>query len=428
MATVNFIPYQKQSRAVLRKVTDYVRRADKTEDERYVSGIHCSPQFAFEEFTATRALHSKDSPVWFYHYTQSFSPKERVLPEQAHDLAREFAARAWPESEVLISTHVDAAHIHTHFIVNAVCRDSGRMLRQGPRTLEHLRGISDELCLRYGLSVLSQKREPMGGVGSREYRAAEKGESWKFELMNGIDDCMRRARSRREFLERMREQGYEVRWTEERKYITYTTPKGIRCRDNKLHDEKYLKEAMERELRIREEIIYGRIEGAQPAPAASDHSTGGTMPDAGGMGVPDGPDRYTGSPRRGDQRGASSAEYASDAGANGQADVGASDADRNDPTGWEEERAALFAAQVPGHLPPMAAEHPDLDGLGRGLVRDALQLGRALERLQNSAPVRDATSFPQHSDRKRLREEQELKIALGHREDDHEEPRQEQSM
>jgi len=37
--------------------------------------------------------------------------------------------------------------------------------------------------------------------------------------------------------------------------------------------------------------------------------------------------------------------------------------------------------------------------------------------------VHDATTMPAHTDRKRLRQEQEKKIAMGHKEDDHEDPR-----
>ena len=46
----------------------------------------------------------------------------------------------------------------------------------------------------------------------------------------------------------MASEGYAVRWESTRKYITYTTPDGLKCRDNKLHEEKYCKEAMEHEL------------------------------------------------------------------------------------------------------------------------------------------------------------------------------------
>ncbi|MBR1496814.1 MAG: relaxase/mobilization nuclease domain-containing protein [Oscillospiraceae bacterium] len=94
MATVNFVRYRSQSRAALGKVAEYVQRDDKTDGRRYVSGQNCSPLFVAQEFTATRLRHRKISPVWFYHYTQSFSPEEQITPEQAHALAKQFAARA----------------------------------------------------------------------------------------------------------------------------------------------------------------------------------------------------------------------------------------------------------------------------------------------------------------------------------------------
>ena len=47
----------------------------------------------------------------------------------------------------------------------------------------------------------------------------------------------------------MNKLGYQVNWTDTRKYITYTTPEGYKCRDNKLYDEKYSKGAMENEFR-----------------------------------------------------------------------------------------------------------------------------------------------------------------------------------
>ena len=47
------------------------------------------------------------------------------------------------------------------------------------------------------------------------------------------------------FFKVMNEMGYKVTWTKERKNITYTTSEGYKCRDRKLHNEKYLKENME---------------------------------------------------------------------------------------------------------------------------------------------------------------------------------------
>lgn len=131
-----------------------------------------------------------------------FSPEEKITGEQAHRLAKEFAARAWPDNEVLITTHLDAAHFHTHFIVNSVCYGTGRMLRQGPGTLHALRQMSDELCMKYGFSVLprEQGKKRTHGMDGREYRSAAKGESWKFRLIDTIDQCMRYASDKEEFI------------------------------------------------------------------------------------------------------------------------------------------------------------------------------------------------------------------------------------
>ena len=254
MATVTFIKYAKQSAGALGGVAAYVAQTNKTMQEngrQLVSGQNCTPPLAVREFLTTRAMHRKESPVWFYHYVQSFAPSERVTGELAHEIAKLFAARAWPESEVLIATHIDREHIHSHFIVNSVCYGSGKMLRQGPGTLARLRPISDELCAAHGLSVLPRQETKTQGLGAREYRSATKGESWKFRLMNTIDECMKYAADKDAFVSLMMSDGYAVRWESGRKYITYTTPDGMKCRDNKLHEEKYCKEAMEHEFRIR---------------------------------------------------------------------------------------------------------------------------------------------------------------------------------
>ena len=152
---------------------------------------------------------------------------------------------------MLIATHIDREHIHSHFIVNSVCFDNGKMLRQGPGTLARLRPISDELCVAHGLSVLPRQETKTQGLGARECRSATKGESWKLRLMNTIDERMKYAADRDAFVSLMESEGYAVRWESSRKYITYTTPDGMKCRDNKLHEEKYCKEAMEHEFRIR---------------------------------------------------------------------------------------------------------------------------------------------------------------------------------
>ena len=430
MATVNFIKYKKQSAGALSGVTRYILQDEKTLDEngrQLVSGQNCTPQLAGREFQATRNACRKDSPVWFYHYVQSFSPDEVITGEQAHQLAKEFAAKAWPDSEVLIATHLDAEHIHSHFVVNAVCWESGKMLRQGPNTLHSLRQLSDELCLAHGFSVLPQERKNQTqGMGTREYRSAAKGQSWKFRLMNTIDQCMRYAATKDEFLSLMESEGYQVRWTGSRKIITYTTPEGMKCRDDRLHEEKYTKEVMEREFRIRAEIVRGRTETAEPAAAVSSHASGTSAPagmggTAGTAGAPGGQCCGTGGPAAGVEPAGGATPHQGPAGGPGAgcgSDAGAAE------TGWEAEREAFFSAQAAPAVHPLEQSAAGDGGSGvdwAGAVGGVVQLGKALDSAPDPAPVRDATTMRQHSDRKALRREEAKKIALGHKEDDHEE-------
>ena len=459
MATVNFIKYKKQSAGALSGVTRYISQDEKTLDEngrQLVSGQNCTPQLADREFQATRDACRKDSPVWFYHYVQSFSPDEVITGEQAHQLAKEFAAKAWPDSEVLIATHLDAEHIHSHFVVNAVCWESGKMLRQGPNTLHSLRQLSDELCLAHGFSVLPQERKNQTqGMGTREYRSAAKGQSWKFRLMNTIDQCMRYAETREDFISLMESEGYQVRWTDSRKNITYTTPEGMKCRDDRLHEEKYTKEVMEREFRIRAEIVRGRTETAEPAAgpvrtgraagcphgAELGRSAGGAhCPVPAGKneqrpaGAPGGQRWPTGGPTSGVGPTGGAAPHP---GPTGGAGGGCGPNEGGAETGWEKERAAFFSAQAQTsqtaparHLLEQSAAGADSPGVDWGrAVGGLVQLGKTLEHDAHADPVRDATTTHHHGDKKALRKEREKKIAMGHKADDHEEEQKwEQSM
>ena len=434
MATVTFIKYQKQSAGALRGVAQYVSQDEKTLDEngsQLISGQNCTPQLVSQEFQATRDMCHKESPVWFYHYVQSFSPDEVITGEQAHQLAKEFAAKAWPDSEVLIATHLDAEHIHTHFIVNAVCWETGKMLRQGPNTLRSLRQLSDELCLKHGFSVLpQQKKKQSQGMGTREYRSAAKGESWKFRLMNTIDQCMQFAASKEEFISLMESEGYQVRWTASRKNITYTTPQGMKCRDDRLHELKYTKEVMEREFRVRAEIIYRGIEAAEPA--AGDEVQHGVSPTDGiaasnGLeyavdpaGSSGGQRCGTGGPAAGTVPAGGAAPRPSPAGGAG---AGCGPNAGGVETGWEEERALYLAAQSPDRAVGLDLAGPDPagdHGWHGSLADDLVRLGRALEGGRDTVPVRDATTMHQHTDRKLRQKERQKKIAMGHKPDDHE--------
>ena len=256
MATVIFIKEGRQNRYAMRAVINYCQQEYKTFDSkskrRLVSGVNCDGANSFKEFMATKKVYGKDNGIFFYHYAQSFSPSEKLTPEQAHEIALEFAEKAWEGHEVLVTTHCDASHIHSHFVINSVGFESGMKLRQTPSTLKKLRKLSDEICIAHGLSALQPYEGGGKRLSTREYRARMKGESWKQKLANDIDKAMEYSGSKDEFIRSMSILGYHMTWTDERKYLTFHCPNGKSCRDIKLHDEKYLKDNIERELLQRE--------------------------------------------------------------------------------------------------------------------------------------------------------------------------------
>lgn len=277
MATVTYIRESKQSISAMKGGIDYCFQDKKVYDEisnqRLVSGINCDGENAFKEFMATKKSYGKTGGMNFYQYVQSFSPEENITPQQAHEIAIEFAEKEWTGYEVLVATHCDAQHIHSHFVINSVSFENGKKLRQNPNTLKSLRALSDEICRQHNLSTLEPYSKDGMKISTREYRTAVKGQSWKFKLMNDIDKAMNISGGKEDFINAMSIMGYSVTWTDDRKYITYQCPNKMKCRDIKLHNDKYLKGSMKNEFRYRQEQYFGKSKTEEQQLADSDRTT-----------------------------------------------------------------------------------------------------------------------------------------------------------
>ena len=265
MAIVHFVNYKRgtQSRAAMRGVMLYIMQEMKTtwEGAPLVSGINCQVQSVYDDFLNTKLLYHKDGGVMFYHMVQSFPKGTAVDPRQAHEAARRLA-EYFDGCEVLVCTHVDREHIHSHCFINSVNFETGKKLHMAKEQLQGLMRRNDAICQEMGLPVFDAPTQQARGMSGAEYHVALKGQSWKLRLMNTIDECMKYAADKDAFVSLMASEGYQVRWESSRKYITYTTPDGMRCRDSKLHEEKYCKEAMEHEFRIRAELVKRKLRQA----------------------------------------------------------------------------------------------------------------------------------------------------------------------
>lgn len=228
----------------------YITKDGKT-SKRLITGINCSPESAFDEMMVTKNMYNKTGGRQFAHFVHSYSDEENITPELAHEISLKLLEEErFIGFEVLVATHTDKGHLHTHFILNAVNSETGRKWRQSPKQLEELKESSNKLCHDYGLrysfaNIKTDNFMDRKKYSSGEYRAKKEGRSWKTEAFYAIDDCRKTSISKEDFIKKLDALGYKIRWEDSRKNITFTLPNGRKLNNDKLHPAKnFTKEAL----------------------------------------------------------------------------------------------------------------------------------------------------------------------------------------
>lgn len=262
------------SKAPISTAIDYVSKDEKTED-KLLSGYNLtSPDTAMDEMQTTKELWNKTDGRTYKHFVQSFAPEEKITPQQAHAVAQEFARECsqFQGFEVLIATHKDKEHIHTHFILNSVSFEDGHKFQMKSTELQEMKELSDSICSRHGLTLTrkgktfsGEDREETTAYSKEQYqflKQAEQGEvkSYIQEIALALIRCRQEAEDREDFKKKMRECGYDVQWEDSRKYITFTDlerqehgEKQCKVRNNKLEQYYHMdfsKEGLESEFKV----------------------------------------------------------------------------------------------------------------------------------------------------------------------------------
>lgn len=240
MAIIKFI----NNNATLKTSLNYVMKEEKTE-KKLISGKDCIAENSLNEMIAIKKQYNKyNKGRDKIHFIQSFSPNDNLTYEQVHQIGMKMA-EYFKGFQVVVATHIDKKHLHNHIILNSVNFENGKKFHQSRDDLRKIKEFSNKLCKEYGLTITDEKAK-VDDIKINEYKSRQKGESWKFQLEKDIDTCMKKANNKYEFLKEMNLLGYKVTWTKERRNITFTIPNGKKCRDRKLHNEKYLKDNMEK--------------------------------------------------------------------------------------------------------------------------------------------------------------------------------------
>ena len=257
------------SKSSIGRAINYVSKKEKTE-EKLISGIDCNPLTAIDEMKATKELYDKKDGRQYSHFIQSFNPKDKISPEKAHEIGKEFikSNNKFKGHEILLTTHKDKDHIHNHFIINSVNYETGRKFHTTKYEYQEMKDKSNQLSKEHGLTV-PEKSNEKGKVTSfnqNKYRVMERhfqgtARSYVIDTALAIKKAQGKATSREEFIKEMENQGYSTNWTDRRKHVTFKnneTEKRVRLSnlEKTFNDSNFTKgglaDEFERTLRRRE--------------------------------------------------------------------------------------------------------------------------------------------------------------------------------
>ena len=214
-----------------RTVINYVCNKEKTTD-KLISGKDCMPESCEYEFAEVKKAFGKTDGRTYYHMIQSFSPDDRITPEQSHEVGLQMA-ELFEGYQVLVVTHTNKAHTHNHLVINSVNFENGKKLTISNQELEEIKNYSNSICLQNGWDVTEAK--------TRRNRNPK----WKQIIIEDALTAMAESYSMDEYISKLKELGIYVSYNPDYKYMTYSDAEGHKCRDAKLFDERLLKKNLE---------------------------------------------------------------------------------------------------------------------------------------------------------------------------------------
>ena len=267
MAVNKTINKRTNTHGAMRNCIEYVLRQDKTSELlTYVTGPYRHDEIDYDlvyrTFLEEKKMWNKDTGRMYAHNIISWHKDEQITPEQAFEFGKEFAENWFSGFQTLVAVHKDKDHIHCHLVTNSVSYEDGRKLHNTRKDLERMKQLTNQMCRERGLTVAEKGKHFDGSQ-------IEKGEviAWskdKYNLFRQqvkdsfVADCamavlkaLENCISKEKFIEKMKQFGWNVNWTEKRKHITFQNQEGKKVRDSNLFKTFHLdisKEGLENEF------------------------------------------------------------------------------------------------------------------------------------------------------------------------------------
>ena len=325
MAVNKTINKRTNTHGAMRNCIEYVLRQDKTGKLlTYITGPYCHDEINYDlvyrTFLEEKKMWNKDTGRMYVHNIISWHKDEQITSEQALEFGKEFAEKWFSGFQTLVAVHKDKEHIHCHLVTNSVSYEDGRKLHNTKKDLERMKQLINQMCRERGLTVAEKGKHFDGSQ-------IEKGEviAWskdKYNLFRQqvkdsfVADCamavlkaLENCISKEKFIEKMKQFGWNVNWTEKRKHITFQNQDGKKVRDSNLSKTFHLdisKEDLENEFdrnyeRVRAEAE--RTNGADEELAGYYRQVEAACEGAGGVtGVSDGRERRVTGEKSEDER------------------------------------------------------------------------------------------------------------------------------
>ncbi|MGF0093274.1 relaxase/mobilization nuclease domain-containing protein [Lachnospiraceae bacterium SGI.066] len=250
MAINKTINKRTNTHGAMRNCIEYVLRQDKTSELlTYVTGPYCHDEINYDlvyrTFLEEKKVWDKDFGRMYAHNIISWHKDEQITSEKALEFGKEFAENWFSGFQTLVAVHRDKDHIHCHLVTNSVSYEDGRKLHNTKKDLERMKQLTNQMCRKRGLTVAEKGKHFDGSQ-------IEKGEviAWskdKYNLfrqqvtdsfvvdcamavLKALENCI----SKEKFIEKMKQFGWNVNWTEKRKHITFQNQDGKKVRDSNL--------------------------------------------------------------------------------------------------------------------------------------------------------------------------------------------------
>lgn len=192
----------------LEAAIDYAMNRTKTEQAVFEDTIGCTNENAYEDMLTTKKRFHKMGGVEGYHLVQSFAEGE-VTPELAHLIGQELADRLLKgQFEVVITTHLNTRHYHNHIVWNSVSMVDGHKYHSNAKSYyTEIRKISDDLCRKYGLSIIESNQKK--SIPYVQWKAEQEGKpTWRMAIRLDIRESVQESYSWLQFLKEMEKRGY----------------------------------------------------------------------------------------------------------------------------------------------------------------------------------------------------------------------------